>query len=307
MNQRILFFIVVIAVIAPVNSMYAMNTAKKAFITLQHGAAAASAVWYTKRQYDNYQQEGMRLITQSKPADDKSQKFIEDIIKKNYPELKDRTINIILDENQSFAATKYDGVNYLVVPFNDTQLEQAIEKKATRQKYPTLAHTLRINDHLLNDDETIALLEYRGVAMTGQTLDIWHGNILHECSHISNNDTTVRLAANIAPAYAIIIASNLIKRKLALIPVTIALCQTPLAVARWQEYRADQDAIKRATNPEILIAMGNWFARFPVIPPTNLAEQIQQLRKPHPENATRAAYLTKASQELKIKQAAQKN
>ncbi|MGE0010189.1 MAG: hypothetical protein AB7F19_06665 [Candidatus Babeliales bacterium] len=246
-------------------------------------------------------------------------------IKNAYPELNDTKIQII--ENNSFGAMYHNNTAYISVAFNEREYRKACALKEKN----VLGYTRKVASNerwkeRLTLPEYISKCELEGKAMTPTTINLWQGVLLHEGSHILHYDPST--VYNPTPHILVLLGTEKIKKIVGLtslkypknitannmirgigsivsLPLKVAACGLLISTWRyWHEYRADQDAIKRTQNPNLLKAISSNFATLPQPCPVTIPEKINYyLGDSHLNFKTRAQYFADAAQKLEKKQA----
>ncbi len=204
---------------------------------------------------------------------EKTHADILNIVHEAYPELKNRFIKVVNVPKWSWATNWRLDADYIYAPYTDQEWKDAYNDN---QKQPLIKES-----------------------------------ILHEASHILYHDNKTNLGKFLLPP---LMAAQLYKTKKFRGPIALYIGYRALEthlLKRWQEYRADQDAIKRAQDPRILRAASKEAA--------TIAENILELDflprliintllllDPHPSPKARAKYFAEAAQKLEEKQAQEK-
>ncbi len=268
----------------------------------------------------------------------KSETYFFEVLYRAYPDLEHKQIKIVRVPGQSWATVEHNNTNHLNIPCDDSELEKAIQySKTNTQKYDTADLKTFAENWYQTIPQYIISQENCGQAMTSHTLDRWHGAVLHEGSHIQHDDTQRKKLIESAVPMILTVCAAPFKKTLTFgaflsqRPITanilrgigyIPSLSAKLIVAYlckhaydcWQEYRADQDSIKCASNAQMLWEMSKQYAANPdtdldistkialLLDPHDLPEKIEYLMDPHPTHQARAKYFAKAAQRLEEKQ-----
>ena len=214
--------------------------------------------------------------------DEATEKEVLNLLRNAYPELKDRQIHIVHQNEIKWWTTQFNGTDYLFMGCIANELNKATHLKTSNtQRLSTATLALESKKHNLSVAEYITAFELlKGIAMTPSTIDLWSGMLVHEGSHIANNDSQNRHNFKCVMTTVVLVGSEITKKVLNLDTLLKAptitnnilkglacIPSTPLKIAcvlllvmpleYWAEYRADQDAIKHTKDPAILSANSN--------------------------------------------------
>lgn len=258
----------------------------------------------------------------------KSHLFTIQTVLAGYPELIGRTIAITdRERKEGFTAgqsTNSQGqvIDVLIVPFGHEDIVKAerfkkdgtcIKPRDAYEKLATLGY-MHIVNAITSSKQRLDLekqllpimyscLEGCGFACSGTSLDLWNGILHHEGAHLLYRDTRMGMEDALSQLKK---TKKLSKRQLVesleqIIPLNKVQCL--------QEYRADQEVIKRVKSAAVLRALSvhfhnlHLFDQFSQIcVEETLAERIDSVFAPHPALLDRAHYFAHAALELQKKQ-----
>lgn len=282
-------------------------------------------------------------------AGPESQKFVKKILQEHgYSE--EFIESIVIKRSSSFSALETINKNYMTVPFWDRELDYA-QRLYSGEKLDEVQNPGRrdliglymsaLGKKSLSKPNARKILEMRGLALSPSALSVWKGSILHEAGHLINNDPFVLLSVNLLCAayfshWGIGCIGKLFTKIPSVVKIGKKLGQAGVhtvkgisaGLALWPklkirdlgqipygkfcEYRADQEVIKRSTDSQILVALGDVFKICDEIGLVVVANdqprlgklvkrfpQLLELFDVHPRGSVRAAYLEKAAQKCK--------
>lgn len=258
----------------------------------------------------------------------KSHLFTIQTLIAGYPELIGRTIAITDRERlEGFYAGQSSNsrgqvIDVVGVPYGQEDIINAerfkkngtcIKPRDAYEKLATLGY-MHIVHAIVSSKQHAALekqllpivyscLEGYGFACSSTSLDLWNGILHHEGAHLLYRDSRMSIEDTL---YQLKKTKKLSKRQLVdVLEQTIPFHK----VHCLQEYRADQEVIKRVKNPAVLKALSVYFHNLhsfgqfsQICAEETLAERIDSVFAPHPALLDRAAYFAYAAKELQKKQ-----
>ncbi|MGE0010188.1 MAG: hypothetical protein AB7F19_06660 [Candidatus Babeliales bacterium] len=271
-------------------------------------------------------QDRQDFVAKARPVEPKTQKFVREQLLAGYPELQGADIEVVKIPQSHFAATNYNNKSYISIPEHLTDAElhqaQALENQDA-QRFSEIELTQKSALNKLPVAVFIANAKQAGFAIDASTLALWKGTLLHEGSHLLHKDARTRIAILGTSVLVALYTTEKLKsyfdihtlasdptivdtvlHGLAHIPSLLgkigitAVCNA--AWTYWQEYRADQDSIKRTRDPEILKARSEYFNALSEHDHSP-AQVVTDIMDPHPSHTTRAKYFARAAQQLETK------
>lgn len=277
-----------------------------------------------------YEKQIIKNNSAAEPLEPEVEQFVKSTLFSAYPELAQKPTKLLRSPN---------GCHFFVMHLNKELhlfVGQGFTQEGLQQAYYFQTHNLeRFNEAEknerskgmnLNAPEWLAKGELFGYALTPSSISIWQCILKHEGSHmVHDDDSATRRALKSLPLFVLygtekiknlqllktvtmhpLLNNNIVKGigSLASLPLKLAAVAyliTPLRY--WQEYRADQDAIKHTPNAKMLNAMAHMYANAPeFVPNPGLVSYFLSLIHTHPSNKTRAAYFKKAAERLEATQ-----
>ena len=214
------------------------------------------------------------------------------------------------------AQTLYNNNENLPIPIEDK--EDSFKKRFFDLTMPEDIFPKKVKE---------TFMEEFGLAVNPTTLLLWQNAILHEASHIEHRDAWQQIALISICPLAIHYASKKLAKSLhpnipilqhnannivrglaaaAFLPVklgstALAIIAIQITVGKWHEYRADQNIIKRVSDPQALKKEAEWYCNKAILNDTLNNIKLADLEIEKAEAQDTETYQACLKKEQKIK------